>query len=349
MSQIPLTLLGLVQKYSPTGSESPAVEWLIQRMQVLGFDSAFRDTAGNAVGIKGTGTNTIVLLGHIDTVPGEIEIRIEDDTLFGRGSVDAKGSLAAFADAVSAVQVQEDWQIVVIGAVDEEGNSKGARSICDLYQPRYAIIGEPSQWSRVTLGYKGVHHASLSCNLPLVHSSQGASASDKLLNVWQMLKTRIQTFNNGRSIFEQIIPTVLSMKSANDGFQMDAAIEISVRLPVDVSPIEWSTGWLGTMEGVTIGSKDEGLPAFRADKNSKLTRAFLGAIRNAGGKPRFVNKSGTSDLNVVAPVWQCPIVAYGPGDSNLDHTPNEHIHTAEYQQALSVLQAVFKRLGITIA
>lgn len=150
-------------------------------------------------------------------------------------------------------------------------------------------------------------------------------------------------------MFKQIIPTVLSMKSVNDGFQMDAAIEISARLPVDISPREWSTGWLGTMEGVTVESADEGLPAFRADKNSQLTRAFLGAIRNAGGKPGFVNKSGTSDLNVVAPVWQCPIVAYGPGDSNLDHTPNEHIHTAEYLQALPVLKGVFKRLGITIA
>ncbi len=38
-----------------------------------------------------------------------------------------------------------------------------------------------------------------------------------------------------------------------------------------------------------------------------------------GGEPRFVYKTGTADLNIVAPVWKCPAVVYGPGDSNLDH------------------------------
>jgi LysW-gamma-L-lysine carboxypeptidase len=45
-------------------------------------------------------------------------------------------------------------------------------------------------------------------------------------------------------------------------------------------------------------------------------------------------------MNVVGPVWNCPIVAYGPGDSLLDHTPNEHIVLAEYLQSIAILQTV---------
>ncbi len=59
-------------------------------------------------------------------------------------------------------------------------------------------------------------------------------------------------------------------------------------------------------------------------------------------RPGFVVKTGTSDMNVVGPAWQCPILAYGPGDSNLDHTPNEHIHLDEYWQAVQVLELALR-------
>ncbi|NJN97643.1 MAG: M20/M25/M40 family metallo-hydrolase, partial [Anaerolineales bacterium] len=76
-----------------------------------------------------------------------------------------------------------------------------------------------------------------------------------------------------------------------------------------------------------------------------LVRAFLQSIRAAGGEPRFVVKTGTADMNVVAPHWpNTPVVAYGPGDSSLDHTPQEHIDLQEYGQAIGVLREVLTRL-----
>ncbi|MBK7319597.1 hypothetical protein [Candidatus Villigracilis affinis] len=75
------TLIGLVSQYSPSGQERGAVEWLVARMKALGFDDAFVDEAGNAVGVMGKGTKQVVLLGHIDTVPGEISVRVEDAPL----------------------------------------------------------------------------------------------------------------------------------------------------------------------------------------------------------------------------------------------------------------------------
>ncbi len=114
------TLTGLVEHYSPSGSERAAVEWLVERMQALGFTQAFVDGAGNAVGKMGAGPRQVVLLGHIDTFPGEIPVRVEADTLYGRGCVDAKGALACFVDAVAEVGARQGWQLVVIGAVEEE-------------------------------------------------------------------------------------------------------------------------------------------------------------------------------------------------------------------------------------
>src|SRR5439155_4091142 len=123
---------------------------------LAGFDCAFVHDASNAVGILGDGPREIVLLGHIDTVPGYIPVKVVDGKLYGRGSVDAKGPLATFAAAAAAAGCQPGWRIIVIGAVEEEAiTSKGARYALTQYRPEMCVIGEPSQWDRVTLGYKG--------------------------------------------------------------------------------------------------------------------------------------------------------------------------------------------------
>jgi LysW-gamma-L-lysine carboxypeptidase len=86
----------------------------------------------------------------------------------------------------------------------------------------------------------------------------------------------------------------------------------------------------------------DGVPAYRAEKNTPLVRSFLSAIRAEGGDPGFTVKSGTSDMNIVAPLWNCPTAAYGPGDSALDHTPDEHILISEYRRAVRVLAQVLR-------
>src|SRR5688572_17194244 len=87
-------LTGLVAIPSLSGEEANAVDWLCLTMRELGYKTSI-DGAGNAVGTIGSGPHEILLLGHIDTVPGEIPVRIEDGILHGRGAVDAKGPLAA--------------------------------------------------------------------------------------------------------------------------------------------------------------------------------------------------------------------------------------------------------------
>jgi len=85
-------------------------------------------------------------------------------------------------------------------------------------------------------------------------------------------------------------------------------------------------------------------PAVEAEKNNELVRAFLRAIRAEGGRPRFKLKTGTSDMNVLAPAWSCPMVAYGPGDSSLDHTPEEHLDLQEFRRGVSVLTRALEAL-----
>ena len=242
------TLIGLVSQYSPSGQERGAVEWLVARMKSLGYDNAFIDDAGNAVGVMGNGAKQIILLGHIDTVAGEIPVRVENvgvhrdaPLLYGRGSVDAKGPLACFVDAVAKVGAIEGWQFVVIGAVEEERNSEGARFVVNQYKPDFAIIGEPNQWDRVALGYKGSAWANVTVTRDQSHSASGeVTAAEAAVEVWLKIKAYVDLFNADKpKVFDKLLLTLRGMDLDSNDFEQWAKLKVGVRLPVDVSPEDW--------------------------------------------------------------------------------------------------------------
>lgn len=340
------TLIGLVSQYSPSGRERGAVEWLVARMKSLGYDDAFIDGAGNAVGVMGVGKRQVLLLGHIDTVTGKIPVRVNDNILYGRGVVDAKGPLACFVDTVAKVSARHGWQFVVVGAVEEERDSEGARFVVDQYKPDFAIIGEPNQWDRVALGYKGSAWTNITVRRGQAHTASGEeTAAEAVVAVWLKIKSYIDSFNaDKQKVFDKLLPTLRGMESDSNDFEQWAQLKVGVRLPVDVSPEDW----YGKLEEIVGEAKIErigfAVPAWGCEKNTPLVRAFLNGIRSQGGEPRFVYKTGTADLNIVAPVWKCPAVVYGPGDSALDHTPNEHIDLEDYRKAVDVLTAALSKL-----
>jgi LysW-gamma-L-lysine carboxypeptidase len=341
-----LTLTGLVEQYSPSGQEQAAVDWLVARMAALGFSQSFRDEAGNAVGVMGNGPKQVVLLGHIDTVPGQIPVRVEGDLLYGRGSEYAKGPLACFTDAVAAVGPVDGWQFVVIGAIEEERDSDGAQYVASAYRPQFAIIGEPNRWDRVSLGYKGSAWLNLTVHRALAHTAgRQESACEAAVAAWQNLQGWAESFNTGRQkAFDQLLLTLRGMESGGDGFHEWARLRIGARLPVDLPPSAWYTQAEALAADALVERIGFSLSAFQCEKNSPLVRALLTGIRATGGTPSFVYKTGTADLNVVGPIWQCPAVVYGPGDSTLDHTPNEHISLEEYHKAVTILQSSLKTL-----
>jgi [amino group carrier protein]-lysine/ornithine hydrolase len=338
----PIALLeGLVSIYSPTGQEEAAVRYLVAQMQAAGLRASV-DAAGNAVGECGAGPETVVLLGHVDTVPGLIQVRRDGDELYGRGTVDAKGPLATFvAAAAQAASRVKNTRLVVIGAVGEEGDSRGAQFVRDQYRPALTIIGEPSGWERVTLGYKGSAWFEYKVSRTQAHTAaKNQSACEVAVAYWNAIVDWSATRNAGiERVFDQVSPTLRGMQSGSDGFAESANLRFGVRLPPGMTLTELQAGLLGLAHEAQL-AMIEGVEAYRGEKNTPLVRAFLAAIRKAGGAPGFTVKTGTSDMNLVAPAWGTPILAYGPGDSNLDHTPHEHIRISEYERAIQVLADV---------
>ncbi|HEY5118951.1 MAG TPA: [LysW]-lysine hydrolase [Anaerolineales bacterium] len=345
------TLTGLVERFSPSGNEEEAVAWLVGRMLRLGFASAWADEAGNAVGTIGEGPSQIVLLGHIDTVPGKIPVRVENGILHGRGAVDAKGPLAAFVDAAAQTGPVPGWQIVVIGAVDEEGDSAGAWHVASRYHPRYAILGEPSGWNRIALGYRGVVHFRFQAQHTIGHSAAGQdSVCEAAVEFWNRLVEICARENKvAERKFDQLTPVLQEMHSAGDGFIETGEMAGNVRLPQRVASERMKQMLGEAAEGIgTVETDGIPLNAFRVEKSTPVVGALLSGIRSLGGDPSFSLKLGTSDLSIVGPAWNCPMAIYGPGDSTLDHTPGECISLEEYGKAAAVLVGVLKRLTAAV-
>jgi LysW-gamma-L-lysine carboxypeptidase len=410
-------LTKLVSIPSPSTHEAKAAVFLAGWMHAHGL-KAYVDEAGNAVGVKGSGPQEILLLGHIDTFPGELPVRREGDVLYGRGSVDAKGPLCTFAAAAAQVDVPAGWRITVVGAVEEEyATSKGARYVVeqrgggageqgskgaeaqrrDLPQspnpstslrtglpisqsfdfaqdrssnlptfqspnlpisqspPAYCIIGEPSQWDRVTLGYKGRLLMDIKLRAPYSHSAgEGRLPAEQAVDLWRRVETFCAEINRERaaeSPFSRLDPSLRHIASRDEGAYGLVELELGFRLPVGLSPAALEEQLKQLIETLPEGTTAEasfsgGELAYKGEKSNPLVRAFLTAIRRAGGTPRFVVKTGTADMNVVGPHWPTtPMVAYGPGDSSLDHTPVEHINLNEYLRAIGVLAEVLSGIS----
>ncbi|MFW5896960.1 MAG: M20/M25/M40 family metallo-hydrolase [Bacillota bacterium] len=348
MSEVEITLLSdLVSIPSFSGDESRAARYLVRWFRRRGL-RAYLDEVGNACAEWGRGDRTILLLGHIDTVSGQIEVVIEGDTLSGRGSVDAKGPLCAFASALGRVAEEsmepDDFRVLLVGAVEEEADtSRGARHLLRRLAgdnpPEVVIIGEPSRWEKVTLGYRGVLRGHSLHGTSVSHTGgPEPTAAELAFSGWRDLLDAVEELNRGErhGLFWRISPRLLSVGSSSDGLGEIARLDFGIRIPPGrtVTEVrELVREYLGSDVAFNGGEEP-----YLASKNSVIVRGLLRGIRKCGGKPGFTVKTGTSDMNIVGPAWNPAVAAYGPGDPLLGHTPKERISLSEYLKAVDVLE-----------
>ncbi|MBX3142904.1 MAG: M20/M25/M40 family metallo-hydrolase [Trueperaceae bacterium] len=340
-------LLDVVSTPSVSGREADVARVVVDAMS-RSADEAFVDAAGNAVGRWGTGPVNLTFLAHMDTVRGWIEPRISEGWLHGRGSVDAKGPLCAALVAASrlSAEARAALSVRVIAAVEEEApSSKGARYAAKTYpRPHALVVCEPSGWQRYTLGYKGNLRARLRCEMDEGHGAALAGGpAAQVVDAWSAVQTWAREARPPEPrLFDSVQARLMSVNSGSDGLTARCSALIGFRLPPS---LPWRAAAAALLEvrlpyGVTIAI-EPGLDARTAPKDTALAAGFRSAIRAAGGVPVATLKTGTSDWNVVAERWltgASPVLAYGPGDSTLDHTPDERLEIAEYLRSISVIE-----------
>ncbi|WP_156754460.1 M20/M25/M40 family metallo-hydrolase [Actinokineospora pegani] len=321
-----------VEISSVSADERELADYLVDWCTEHGVDARV-DAAGNLVAVRGSGPQRLLMLGHIDTVPHRWPARWADGVLHGRGCVDAKGSLVAFLETLAETSVPPWAQIRVVGAVEEEMTAAGAFHVRDHYPADAVVIGEPSGSGALTISYNGLLKVRLSIATPVGHTAGNgvSTAADQLVDVITRLRAEIAAFS------PEAMVAVLGVDARNAGdFQRGEAV-FDVRVPraTDVHDLATLvTGAAAPAEATVLRAT----PGLATARTSALVKAFSRAFGDNGVAPRFLAKKGSSDMNTLATTWRdVPMVAYGPGDAALDHTPEEHIAAEEFRLARRVL------------
>ena len=331
----------MLEIYSPSGKEKKLVDFLQPVMEGMGYRTK-RDSTGNLFGISGSGETKVLLLGHLDTVEGEIRVREEQGKIYGRGSVDAKSPLANFVLTGGRFADSTELEVTVVGVVEEETSSKGVYEVLDELEPDYVVVGEPSSWNGITLGYRGSIRLSYSLTVPKTHHGEGSPLpAEEAVSFFRNLRETLESDNSG---FNSNDVRLTDIETTNRPFNDEVNMVLDVRTSPGFDP-ETLTEFIENSSDEATVDKTRYIPPVKSSKRSKLVSALMGGIRGAGGQPKFKLKTGTADMNILAERWDVPIVAYGPGDSSLDHTPNEHLDLEEYALAQEVLREALAKLG----
>ncbi|MFC4436286.1 MULTISPECIES: [LysW]-lysine hydrolase [Natrialbaceae] len=341
-------LTDLVSIPSPSGEERDAAERLVEFFEGYGRE-AWLDDVGN---VRAPADDAVLLTSHVDTVPGEIPVEVEpadeadverevaeevgEDVLWGRGSVDATGPLAAMAAAAVRTGVS------FVGVVGEETNSRGARHLVDDREKPDAVVnGEPSGATGITLGYRGFLAGTYVATSESGHTSRPEpNAIQHATNWWTTVESVFED-DEYTPVFERVTakPVDIDGGISDDGLSVETTLEVQLRVPpaLDVETVRETAE--AELEIGTV-SWAEPIPPVMKSPRTEVARAFRAAIRKEDAEPRLLRKTGTSDMNLYAGAWDCPMVTYGPGNSDLDHAPDERLSLTEFDRSVDVLERV---------
>jgi [amino group carrier protein]-lysine/ornithine hydrolase len=355
LDEYPVKLLHrMLETYSPSGYEEPLARLVKTELDSLGFSSKIDET-GNVIGQAGNSGPEILLCGHMDTVPGEIPVRLEDDILYGRGAVDAKSSLAALIIGASrALADKTPIRVRIACVVEEETSSRGFTAIVKQGAlPRFAIFGEPSGAANVIIGYKGRIQLRVKCMTDGGHSASpwlSQNSAEQAFAFWQTLRESLLD-NDAASKFNSVTGSLTKVATSGpeNSIPSETVITIDIRLPPESDPNQivnriesLGESYSDQNPGVRLTARaQEKSQPYLADPRSKLVIACRNAIRSITGEvPGLVRKTGTSDMNLLP--RETTAIAYGPGDSRLDHTEKERVNVSEYLKSIKVCTETLK-------
>ena len=356
-------LTNLLGIYSPSGKEADIASFLAEEMKKLGFQVGV-DAIGNVIGVVGEGEPTIFLCGHMDTVAGHLPLRIEEGKIYARGAVDAKGPLAAMVMAAIAASKEPGFKgkILVASVVEEEATSRGVKHlITQGITADYAIFGEPSGVENITIGYKGQIQLKIVCKTETGHASTPwlyDNALEKAYELWEQIKnaSSYPSLDPSASPYNAVTACLVKVVGgrATSVVPFEAEMNLDVRVPIQFSTVQvfgqlekvitkYQAGNLKVSVKATVLDTVE---PFEVNKASPLVHVLSASVRKVLNKPAtLLHKTGTGDMNILGKAMNLPIVTYGPGDSKLDHTLEEHIVISEYLASIQVYKETLLKLS----
>ena len=376
----------LVRQRSYSGEEGGVVKVLKANMEQMGFDSVTVDKYGNIIGcIKGNRPGPKILFdGHIDTVPvqdaGKWEhdpfaAEIVDGKVYGRGTSDMKGAVAAMTCAAAnfAAATGKDFagEIYVAGVVHEECfEGVAARAISEAVKPDYVVIGEASQLN-LKIGQRGRAEIVVETFGKPCHSAnpeKGINAVYKMAKVIEAIRTLEPTHHPvlGDGILEltdiksapypgaSVVPEYC--RATYDRRLLVGETKESVLAPINAlleklmaqdEQLKVKASYAVGREKCHTGNEIEGerfFPGWLYDEKDEFVQAVYGELKEMGYDPTITQYNFCTNGSHYAGEAGIKTFGLGPSRENLAHTINEYIEIDQLVKVCDCYGGVMKAL-----
>ena len=359
----------LIARPSVTPEDAGCQQLIAGRLNAAGFNCEHLrlGEVDNLWATHGSGAPVLVLLGHTDVVPtGPVEAwssdpfkpEVRDGVLYGRGTADMKGSVAAFvvaAEQFVAAHPNHPGTLAVLLTSDEEGDAiDGVRHVAKLFVERgqgidWCITGEPSSTAKLGDLLRVGRRGSLSAKLRIKGVQGHVAYPDKACNPIHLAAPALAelTARHWDDGYESFPSTSLQISNINAGTGANNVIpgELQVMFNLRYNP-HWNADKLEAEIGALLDRHglDYDLHWHRSGEPFYTPEGRLRSVARevlaefAGAAPEESTGGGTSDARFIAPLGaQC--IEVGPVNASI-HQVDENVRVAD----LEALPALYRKL-----
>ncbi|MHA1975517.1 MAG: M20 family metallopeptidase [Candidatus Hodarchaeales archaeon] len=349
-----------IKTENPPGETRKIIEWIESWAKAENISVKthwYEKNRGNIQLTIGKADKTILICGHLDTVPmGNIENWNHDPFggeevngyIYGRGSADMKSGVAITLSALKRINdkfnnSKMEYNITFLGTSDEEVGLGGARASLELgilEKTDFLIIPEPTGLS-VGIAEKGVLWLSIIASGKSAHGStpeKGVNAIEELVKLFPILHSSIPDYTDdilGKSTLN--IGVIQGGNIANVVPER-AEIQCDFRLVPPIQPVEFSKKLAQKVEEFASGSPAkfqfvvrQTMPVIRSRKEDKFVSKF---IEKSGNRSiSGLNYATDGAVLVSNAPKKLPFVLYGPGNPKNIHIADEKVSIQEVEAA----------------
>jgi putative selenium metabolism hydrolase len=351
----------LVQIKSYSGEEKEIVEFIVSKMIEFGFDEAYHDGFGNAIGRVGSGPIKIMFDAHIDTVKvTETEQwahspfggEIVDGKLYGRGAVDEKPAMAGFMIAGKILKKiygnDMPFTLYMVGSVlEEDADGYPLYHIIqnEGIKPDFVVLGEPTDL-QVYRGQRGRMEVKITATGKSAHGAhnhKGINAIYKLAPVIEAIEKLDKKLKpkkplgKGSITVSQVTSKAPSLCSVADYCQihLDRRMTIGENKNTVIKELKEIIKKLKSDAKVSIpnvegiswkGTKfcqEAYFPTWVYDEKHPLVEAAMSSSKQATGKAKSGVWSFSTNGVVTAGHFGIPTIGFAPSKEELSHSSKE--------------------------
>jgi len=365
-----------INSINPPGNELEVAKVIDSYARDAGLHTVIKPLTKNRSNIivrlngKDPSRAPLIFSGHLDTVPigdntwnaDPFSGEIIDGKLYGRGTSDMKGGVAALIEAMKVLNSHSDKpdaDIIFVGTAGEEVDCFGASEIIKddtLKNAAAMIIAEPSN-GKVFCAHKGALWLQITVYGKTAHGSMPEQGTNAIIHMHELLdKLRRYKFTYTQDHNLLGKPT-LNIGTITGGIQTNVVPDrCTVTLDIRTIPETSHQDIINDIEGILAMMNDENqdfnaeievknnLPALENVNNNEFVQLAMDVNYDLYGvKKEDIGANYYTDASIYSSALNIPIIIYGPGNEAVAHQPDEYIEIESFLNSISYYVELARR------